>query len=137
MSTIEGDEAQAGMQRTAAPDAQGADGGSASAAQVQARLLRGIEELPGVSRLVPGFRELLTCPDRALHALRGRSQATGVDVVVRATGVRVYVDCCTDGSRPASEVVEEVCQVVAASFEDPPDVQVRILTIDRPDASSP
>lgn len=108
----------------------GGDLADAAAADVQGYLLQVISQVPGVSRLVPGFRELLTSPERALHALRGRSAASGVDVVVREAGTRVYVDCCTDGSRAVTTVVDEITQVVMQAFEDPPDVQVRVLSID-------
>ncbi|GAB3180959.1 hypothetical protein GCM10027060_11130 [Nesterenkonia halophila] len=92
-----------------------------------------VRSVPGVARLVPGFREMLTARVRSIVDLDTAEPATGVDVVVRDGSVIVYIDCDVDGSRPMAHVVDDIVDGLQ-STETVADrrVAVRVLRRQRP-----
>lgn len=70
-------------------------------------LVRTIIETPGVSRLVPSYREILTRSAKALFGSADR-EASGVDIVTRASGTRIYVDFYVAQGHATGMVVDDV-----------------------------
>lgn len=82
-------------------------------AALETAVVESVSVVPGVARLVPSFRQVLTETARRLLNAE-TSPATGVDIVTEASGVVVYVDLYTDGTRPAGSVVDDVAAEVQA-----------------------
>lgn len=82
-------------------------------AALEAAVVESVSVVPGVARLVPSFRQVLTATARRLLDAE-TSPATGVDIVTEASGGVVYVDLYTDGTRPAGSVVDDVAAEVQA-----------------------
>lgn len=99
-----------------------------------ASIVEAISELPGVSRLVPSFREALTATTKQFFGASD-SEATVVDVVTHGDQMLMYIDMYTDGSRPAGEIVDDVYERVFALLGPEQgaatELKVRILGIDR------
>lgn len=74
-----------------------------------------VRSVPGVARLVPGFREMLAARVRSIVDLDTAEPATGVDVVVRDGSVIVYIDCDVDGSRSMAHVVDDIIDVLQST----------------------
>lgn len=91
-----------------------------------------VSDLPGVARLVPSFRQVLTATAQRLFGGESRT-ATGVDIVTEGSEIRVYVDLYTDGSRPAGDVVDDVHAGVTALFRErtgaAADIKVRVIGV--------
>ncbi|MBO0595515.1 hypothetical protein I2485_10320 [Nesterenkonia sp. E16_7] len=104
-------------------------------AALEAAVVESVSAAPGVARLVPSFRQVLTAAaQRLLNA--ETTPATGVDIVQEAAGVVVYVDLYIDGSRPAGLVVDDVhaaVQTLMISHAGAP-VQVKIRVMGVTDA---
>ncbi|MDZ5076963.1 hypothetical protein [Nesterenkonia sp. HG001] len=99
-----------------------------------AAVVRAIEDVPGVARVVPGFRQILTSAAKSLLRLDSAERATGVDIVTREGSRRVYVDCHIDGTRPATLVAEDVVAAVAEVLDmSPQDVTLRIMRVEQKD----
>lgn len=58
-------------------------------------LVRAVTATPGVARLVPSYREMLS---RSARGLFGDNvpEASGTDIVVRGVGTSIYADFCVD-----------------------------------------
>ncbi|GAA1168930.1 hypothetical protein HNR11_000035 [Nesterenkonia sandarakina] len=91
-----------------------------------------VPDIPGVSRLVPSFRDVLASATKQFFGADG-SDAAVVDVVARDGEVLVYIDLYIDGSRPAGDVVNAVhgCvfALVTAEQRAATQVEVRILGV--------
>lgn len=70
-------------------------------------LVHTITETSGVSRLVPSYREILTRSAKALFGSADR-EASGVDIVTRSSGTRVYVDIYVAEGHATGVVVDDV-----------------------------
>lgn len=87
--------------------------GHSDRSALEAAVVESVSSVPGVARLVPSFRQVLTAAaQRLLKA--DATPATGVDIVREPAGVVVYVDLYTDGSRPAGVVVDDVNAAIQA-----------------------
>lgn len=99
---------------------------------LEAAVVELVAELPGVARLVPSFRQVLTATAQRIVGAESRP-ATGVDIVTEGSQVSVYVDLYTDGSRPAGDVVDDVHSGVATLFRQRTgaavDIKVRVIGV--------
>ncbi|GAA3074777.1 MULTISPECIES: hypothetical protein [Actinomycetes] len=101
------------------------------------RLVAAVEQIPGAAQVVPGFRQILASATRSLLRPDTDERATGIDVVSRGGVREVYIDCHTDGTRPASEVADAVVRTAAAMLEvEPERVHVRIMHVNRTASAS-
>lgn len=87
--------------------------GHSDRSALEAAVVESVSSVPGVARLVPSFRQVLTAAAQRLLKADATS-ATGVDIVREPAGVVVYVDLYTDGSRPAGVVVDDVNAAIQA-----------------------
>lgn len=96
-------------------------------------LATAVPDIPGVSRLVPSFRDQLMSATKQFFGADG-SSTTFVDVVTHEDQVLVYIDLYIDGSRPAGDVVNAVhgCvyALVTAEQRAATEVKVRILGVE-------
>lgn len=75
-------------------------------------LVRTITQIPGVSRLVPSYRELLSRTAQRMLGGDGR-EASGVDIVVRPrAGTTVYVDLFAAAGFETGALVDELCDEI-------------------------
>ncbi|GAB3192630.1 hypothetical protein [Nesterenkonia suensis] len=96
------------------------------------RLVAAVEQIPGAAQVVPGFRQILASATRSLLRPDTSEPATGIDVVSRGGVREVYIDCHTNGTRPASEVADAVVRTAAATLEvETERVHVRIMHVNR------
>ncbi|MGJ9372396.1 hypothetical protein [Nesterenkonia sp. CF4.4] len=99
---------------------------------LEAAVVESVSMVPGVARLVPSFRQVLTAAAQRLLNSE-TTPATGVDIVSEATGVVVYVDLYIDGTRPAGVVVDDVDAQVQALMVGhdgaPARVKVRVMGV--------
>lgn len=114
-------------------DASRAEAPGSDRAALEAAVVESVAAVPGVARLVPSFRQVLTATARRLLNAE-TTPATGVDIVTEASGVVVvYVDLYTDGTRPAGLVVDAVdaaVQTLLSRHEVAPvQVKVRVMGV--------
>ena len=113
-------------------DASRAEAPGSDRAALEAAVVESVAAVPGVARLVPSFRQVLTATARRLLNAE-TTPATGVDIVTEASGVVVYVDLYTDGTRPAGLVVDAVdaaVQTLLSRHEGAPvQVKVRVMGV--------
>jgi len=113
-------------------DAPRADSPRSDRAAQEAAVVEAVTVVPGVARLVPSFRQVLTAAAQRLLSAEA-TPATGVDIVEEDTGVFVYVDLYTEAIRPAGHVVDDVDRAVKALFEaedrPAPTVKVRVMGV--------
>lgn len=76
-----------------------------------------VADLPGVARLAPSFRQVLTAKAQRLFGAESTT-ARGLDIVTTGSQVSVYVDLYIDGSRPAGDVADDVNTEVTALFQE-------------------
>jgi len=115
-------------------DAPRADSPRSDRAAQEAAVVEAVRVVPGVARLVPSFRQVLTAAAQRLLSADA-TPATGVDIVEEDAGISVYVDLYTDATRPAGQIVDDVDRAVKALFstEDrlAPTVKVRVMGVMR------
>lgn len=75
-------------------------------------LVRTITGIPGVSRLAPSYRELLSRSARRILGETDRA-ASGVDIVTRPqAGTTIYVDLFATAGCETGALVDELCDEV-------------------------
>ncbi|WP_209324201.1 hypothetical protein [Brevibacterium renqingii] len=85
--------------------------GAFDAEAASARVTRSVLEVPGVTALAPGLRDLVaTAAARVLR--RGGGEPLSVDVCRAGDGARVRVAAHLDDSRAVAEIVDELFAVI-------------------------
>ncbi|WP_120004980.1 hypothetical protein [Nesterenkonia muleiensis] len=74
-------------------------------------LVRAVSSTPGVARLVPSYREMLS---RSARAVFGNDvpEASGIDIVVRRAGTTIYADFYADRGFSTGTITDAVHETV-------------------------